>query len=105
MDFYLCKNDNIDYSVPSANIYFENLPDFKSVARKADKLKLINDIPPYDDKVFEREEIIELLRLVNRYLETTNEKISYLDLAELINLRNLCIVAWNSKCNIISVGD
>lgn len=105
MDFCLYKNGNIDYSLPTANIYFENLPDFKSIARKADKFKLINDIPPYDDKVFEREEIIDLLRLVNRYLETTNAKLSYLDLAELINLRNLCIVAWNSKCDIISVGD
>lgn len=105
MEFYLYKNGNTDYSLPSAHIYFENLPDFKSVARKADKLKLINDIPPYDDKVFEREEIIELFRLVNKYLQTTNKKLTYLDLAELINLRNLCIVAWNSKCNIISVGD
>lgn len=105
MDFFLYKNGDADYSIPSANIYFENLPDFKSVARKAGKLKLINDIPPYDDKIFEREEIIELLRLVNRYLETNNDKLSYLDLAELINLRNLCIVAWNSNCKIISLGD
>lgn len=105
MDFCLYRDGNIDYSLPTANIYFENLPDFRKVARQADKLSLIDDIPPYDDKVFEREEIMDLLRLVNRYLATTNKELTYPDLADLINLRNLCIVAWNSNCNIISVGD
>ena len=105
MDFCLYRNGDVDYSLPTANIYFENLPDFKKTARQADKLSLINSVPLYDDKVFEREEIMDLLRLVNRYLAATNKELTYLDLAELINLRNLCIAAWNLNCNIISRGD
>lgn len=104
MNFYLFEDDKINYKVPSAYLVFENHNRFVSFIKEKCKYNIIEKMPLYDDYVFERAEIIDLIHLINAYFNES-KSIEYLAFAELMNLRNLLIIAWNNKCSVISVGD